>query len=178
MQTKDKLFSCVHCKNSFKTTKDLKTHMLQYHGGKMSHNCNQCGFSSSNAANLKIHMIYHTCSDRLRVWAQICLAWWIKRCSSSQFASRSSLLRESRHPKCGKVPWVENFRFLGQKNKKLPEVLEWSNSSRKLIKKVSFFLTWSIFFQIKMPVTFEPGLKRLKFETGYFILLLHGGHFG
>ena len=30
----------------------------------------------------------------------------------------------------------------------------------------------------KMPVTFEPGLKRLKFETGYFILLLHGGHFG
>ena len=30
----------------------------------------------------------------------------------------------------------------------------------------------------KMPVTLEPGLKRLKFETGFFILLLSGGHFG
>ena len=54
---------------------------------------------------------------------------------------------------------------------------EGSDSSRKWIKKICFFLTWSLFFT-KVPVTFEPGLKRLKFETGYFILLLHGGHFG
>ena len=44
-----------------------------------------------------------TWSDHLRVWAQKCLARWRKWCSSSSFASRSSLPWESRHPKCGKV---------------------------------------------------------------------------
>ena len=54
---------------------------------------------------------------------------------------------------------------------------EGSDSSRKWIKKIYIFFDLVTFFT-KVPVTFEPGLKRLKFETGYFILLLHGGHFG
>ena len=47
-------------------------------------------------------------------------------------------------------------------------------------KKIMMMMVMMMIMMVvtKMPVTLEPGLKRLKFETGYFILLLHGGHFG
>ena len=40
-------------------TKDHKAHTLQ-HDGKKPHSCNQCGYSSISAANLKIHMLVHS----------------------------------------------------------------------------------------------------------------------
>ena len=58
-----------------------------------------------------------TWSDHLRVWAQKCLARWRKWCSSSSFASRSSLPWESRHLKIGKVSF-----FLGRKKFKKKKV--------------------------------------------------------
>ena len=51
------------------------------------------------------------CSDHPGVWAQICLARWMKWHSSTRIWPRGSLLREYRHLKRGKV----NF-FLGQKS--------------------------------------------------------------
>ena len=53
MQT-DEPYSCNECDISFKMTKDVK------HDGKKSHNCNQCSYSSTNAASLKRHMLVHS----------------------------------------------------------------------------------------------------------------------
>ena len=59
MQSEGKHSSCAQCDLTFKTTKDLKMHMIQ-HDGKKTHTCNQCGYSSNKAANLKTHMLVHS----------------------------------------------------------------------------------------------------------------------
>ena len=50
MQTGNKSYSCVQCNLSFKMTKDLKTHMLQY-DVKKPHGCIQCGYATISADN-------------------------------------------------------------------------------------------------------------------------------
>ena len=54
-----KPYSCLQCDLSFKMTKDLKMHMIQ-HGGKKSHSCNLCGYSTTSASKLKRHMLWFT----------------------------------------------------------------------------------------------------------------------
>ena len=59
MQTGNKSYSCVQCNLSFKMTKDLKTHMLQY-DVKKPHGCIQCGYSTISASKLITHKLVHS----------------------------------------------------------------------------------------------------------------------
>ena len=72
IQAEDKPYSCLQCDLFFKMTKDLKMHMIQ-HGGKKSHSCNLCGYSTTSASKLKRHMLVHRNQSCLAVWfAEVC----------------------------------------------------------------------------------------------------------
>ena len=66
IQTEDRPYSCPQCDLSFKMTKDLKMHMIQ-HGGKKSHSCNLCGYSTTSASKLKRLMLVHRSQSCLAV---------------------------------------------------------------------------------------------------------------
>ena len=66
IQAEDKPYSCLQCDLFFKMTKDLKMHMIQ-HGGKKSHSCNLCGYSTTSASKLKRHMLVHRIQSCLAV---------------------------------------------------------------------------------------------------------------
>ena len=67
IQTEDRPYSCPQCDLSFKMTKDLKMHMIQ-HGGKKSHSCNLCGYSTTSASKLKRHRLWFTEANPAWLW--------------------------------------------------------------------------------------------------------------
>ena len=59
MHTEVNHYSCINCNLFFKMNKDLKTHMNK-HGGKKTHCCKKCSYTSIKASNLKLHNLFHS----------------------------------------------------------------------------------------------------------------------